>query len=89
MAEQGAIDWDEILSKKYPSYRVEVQTYLDTAHISRSADVSIDKIYSVIVNDPNVSEALKLMYHETLYGTNKDVKLRIRNRIANFRRSLR
>ena len=86
---EGGIDWEEILSKKYPSYRVEVMTYLDTVHISRSTDVSIDKIYSVIVHDPNVSENLKLMYHETLYGTNKEVKQRIRNRIANFRRSLK
>ena len=87
MADQ--INWAEILEKKYPSYKLEVETFLDTAHISRSNDVSMIKIYDVIVHDPNISEVLKMMYHEAIYGTNKEVKTRMRNRIANFRRSLK
>ena len=83
------IDWAEILDKKYPSYTTEVQTFLDNAHISNSTDVSMIKIYDVIVHDPNVSEVLKMLYHEAIYGCNKDVKLRIRNRVANFRRCLK
>ena len=71
------IDWDQILDKKHPSYRVEVQTFIDTAHILKSADVSMVKIYDVIKNDPDVSKNLKMLYHEAIYGTNKDVKSRI------------
>ena len=85
----NAINWDEILEGKYPSFRIEVETFLDTQHISKSTDVSMIKIYQAIVNDGNVDEILKMLYHEAIYGTNKDVKSRIRNRIANFRRSLK
>ena len=83
------INWDELLDKKYPLYKIEVETFLDTAHISRSTDVSMVKIYDVIVHDPNVSEVLKMLYHEAIHGTNKDVKSRICNRVANFRRTLK
>ena len=83
------LNWDELLEKKYPSYRVEVQAFLDNAHISRSTDAAIQKIYDAIKNDPQVNNDLKMLYHETLYGSHKDVKSRIRNRVANFRRTLR
>ena len=83
------VNWDELLEKKYPSYTVEVQAFLDTCDISRSTDVSIVNIYKKIQNDSQVNSDLKILYHECIHGTNKDVKLRIRNRIANFRWSLR
>ena len=51
----SSVDWDEILKLKYPSYTIEVQTFLDTAHISKSTDVSIKKIYSAIHNDSQVN----------------------------------
>ena len=85
----SVIDWAAILEKKYPSYMLEVETFLDTIHISRSNDVSMIKIYEVILHDPNIDEVLKMMYEETIYGKNKDVKLRMRNRVANFRCSLK
>ena len=85
----NAVNWEEILEGKYPSYRIEVETFLDTVHISNSNDLSMIKIYEVIVHDANVDEVLKMMYHEAIHGTNRDVKARIRNRIANFRRSLK
>ena len=62
MAEQ--VNWEELLEKKYPSYRVEVQAFLDNAHISRSTDVSIEKIYEAIQDDPKVNAELKMLYHE-------------------------
>ena len=85
----NAINWAKILEGKYPSFRIEVETFLDNCHISNSNDVSMIKIYEVIVHDPNVDEILEMMYHEAIHGTNKEVKARIRNRIANFRRSLK
>ena len=50
------IDWSELLEKKYPSYKVEVNAYLDSLEISSSNDVSIDKIYQAIRNDTDVNE---------------------------------
>ena len=87
MAQQ--VDWADLLKKIYPSFTVEVEAFLDTAHISKSADVSIENVYEAIRNDDEVSANLKLLYHESIYGTNKEVKARIRNRIANFRRTLK
>ena len=83
------INWSELLDKKYPSYTVEVNAFLDTADVSRSTDVSIQNIYQAIRNDDKVDSNLKLLYHETIYGSNKDTKLRIRNRVSNFHRTLR
>ena len=85
----GAIDREELLKFKYPSYTIEVKTFLDTAHISKCTDVSIEKIYAAIKNDPQVNENLKLLYYEAIHGSNKDVKTRIRNRVTNFCRSLK
>ena len=83
------IDWASFLDKKYPSYTVEVNAFLDSLDISKSTDVCIENIYLAIRQDDNVNSDLKLLYHETIYGTNRDVKARIQNRVANFCRSLR
>ena len=83
------IDWSDLLDKKYPSYKVEVNAYLDSLEIATSNDVSIDKIYQAIHYDEDVNENLRLLYHECIYGTDKNVKSRIRNRVANFRCALR
>ena len=87
MAEQ--VNWQELLDKKYPSYRVEVQAFLDNAHISRSTDVSVQKIYEAIKDDPQVKKELKMLYNESIFGNDKSVKNRMRNWMANFCRSLR
>ena len=83
------VDWDSLLEKKYPSYKVEVQAYLDSLDVASSTQISTLYIYQAICNDPQVNENLKLLYREALQGTNKEVKLRIKNRVANFRRNLR
>ena len=83
------IDWSELLDKKYPSYKVEVNAYLDSLEIATSNDVSIEKIYQAIKDNEDVSDNLKALYHECLYGSNPSVKSRIRNRVSNFRRALR
>ena len=85
----SATNWSEILDEHFPSYKVEVNAFLDTLHISSSTDVSIQKIYNAIHADPHVPEKLKKLYHECIFGTDKAVKLRIRNRIGNFKRGLR
>ena len=83
------VNWAELLEKKYASFTVEVNAFLNSAHIANSTDVSIQNIYQVIRNVQEIDPNLKLLYHEAIYGTNKDVKARIRNRVSNFRRTLR
>ena len=82
-------DWDQLLKAKYSLFKVEVQAYLDNLDIATSSDISMAHIFNAIRNDSKVNENLKLWYREALYGKNKDVKVRIRNRIANFRRTLK
>ena len=81
--------WDEILVRKYPSFKIEIQAFLDSLDVASSTEVSTDFIYQRIRGSPVVNENLKLLYREAIYGTNKLVKLRIKNHITNFRRTLR
>ena len=83
------VNWEELLQRKYPLYRIEVKAFLDNVHISNSNDVSMQKIYAVIQNDQQVDADLKMLYHEAIHGSNKDVKARIHSHITNFRRGLR
>ena len=82
-------NWSQILEERFPSYKVEVSAFLETLHISKSTDVSIEKIYQVIKDEQDVPEHLKMLYHECIFGTDKSVKTRIRNRVGNFKRGLR
>ena len=84
-----AENWSQILEQRFPSYKAEVTAFLDMVHISKSTDVLIEKIYEIIKDDDDVPENLKLLYKECIYGTDKNVKLRMRNRIGNFKRGLR
>ena len=83
------VDWAEILDGRYPSYKVEVVAYLDSLDISSSTEISIEYIYEQIKSDGNVCDNLKLLYHEAVFGENKSVKTRIKNRVSNFRRALK
>ena len=82
-------DWEELLKAKYASFKVEVEAYLDSLDIATSTEISMAKIYEVISVDDQVNPNLKKLYKEALFRKNKDVKARIKNRIANFRRSLK
>ena len=86
MAEE--IDWPKLLDTRYHSYNVEVTAYLDSLHIANSSEVSIQKIYEAIKDDPEVDANLKLLYKEAVNGTNKAVKNRMKNRMSNFCRAL-
>ena len=82
------VNWKEILDGRYPSYKVEVNGFIESVDISSSTEVSIDHIYDAIKSDPNVCNNLKLLYHEAVYGSNKEVKKRIKSHVSNFRRAL-
>ena len=85
----SSIDWEKLLKAKYPSYKVEVDVYLDSLEITTSTEISVSKIYESIKNDNDVPINLKLLYREALLGNNKDVKARIKNWVANFHRNHR
>ena len=88
-AAKATPDWDSVLKGKYVSYNVEINAYLESLEIATSSDISMQKIYFAIRNEPSVHENLKAMYKEALFGKNKEVKARIKNRISNFRRNYR
>ena len=77
------------MEKKYASFTVEVNAFLDSCGISSRNDIAMDIIYQKIRNADGVDPDLKLLYHEAVYGRDKLVKKRISNRITNFRRTLR
>ena len=83
------IDFAELLDKKYPSYTVEVTAFLNSLDIASSTEVSIRHIYQAICNDDKVDSNLKILYHESIYGTDPHVKKRINNRVTHFQRTLR
>ena len=78
-----------LLKGKYPSYKIEIDTYLDSLDIATSSDISAAKIYDAIRDLAEVNKNLKKLYREALFGSNKDVKARIKSRISNFRRNFR
>ena len=82
-------DWSVLLDARYPSYKVEVEAFLDSLEVSNSNEVSMACVFDAIRDQPEVSDNLKLLYHEAVNGTDKNVKLCIKNRMANFRRALR
>ena len=86
MAEE--INWKKLLNLRYPSYKIEVETYLDSLNISSSSEVSIEKIYEAIKDDPDVDGNLKILYKEAIFDSNVKVKNRMESRMANFRRNL-
>ena len=82
-------DWKVVLKAKFPSYKVEVEAFLSSLEIATSSDISAAKCYDAIRDLPDVNENLKSLYKEALFGKDKDVKARIKNRMSNFRRNLK
>ena len=81
--------WSELLKDRYPTYKIEEAAFINSLKVCNSADVSAEKIYECIKDDPDVPGNLKALYREAVYGLDKDVKTRIPNRIGNIRRSTR
>ena len=83
------IDWDEVMRERYATFKLEEQGFIESLEICNSTEISAEKIYYTIREDPDIPENLKLMYRESVFGTNKKVKRRIKNRISNMRRNVR
>ena len=82
-------DWKGLLKKNYPSYKVEVEAFLDSVDIATSNEISASKVYDAIKDVPEVNANLKSLYREALFGFDKEVRARIKNRMSNFRRNLK
>ena len=80
-------EWKKLLDARYPSYKVEVRAFLDSLDVSNSNEISAEKV-DAIKFDEDVDDNLKLLYSEAIYGSDKEVKARIKNRMANFKRGL-
>ena len=81
--------WQHLLNDRYPTYQIEKKAFVDSLKVCNSMDVSAEKIYDAIKDDVDVPNNLKALYHEAVFGTDKDVKSRIKSRIANIRRNAR
>ena len=85
----NAINWKELIRARYPSYKVEVNAFLESLEVSSSSDISIEKVYEAIKDDPQVNSNLILLYWEAAFGSNKDVKVHMKSRMSNFKRGLK
>ena len=83
------VDWTPLLDARYPSYTAEVNAFLESLSVSNSNEITIAKVFEAIRYDDRIEDNLKLLYREAVFGTDKQVKLRIKNRMSNFRRGLR
>ena len=81
--------WQQPLSDRYATYKVEERAFAQSLKVCNSTDVSAEKIYDAIKDDGDVSPNLKALYREAIFGTDKDVKARIKHRISNLRRNTR
>ena len=81
----SGMDWSKLLEARYPSYRVEVEAFLDSLEVSNSNEIIIGKVFEAIRYHNDVDDNLKLLYGEAVHGINKQVKLRIKRRMSNFR----
>ena len=83
------VNWTEIQDQRYPSYKVEVNAFLESLEVSSSPEISIEKVYHTIKDDPDINGNLVALYHEAAFRSNKDVKLHMKNCMSNFKRALR
>ena len=49
------INWKELIHARYPSYKVEVNAFLDSLEVSSSSEISIEKVYGTIKGDPEIN----------------------------------
>ena len=83
------INWQELCDACYPSFKLEVNAFLDSLDVSNSTEISMEFIYNIIKSDGQVPDNLKLLYQEAIFGSNVKVRNRIKNRVSHFHRSLK
>ena len=81
-------NWKKLLEGRYPSYKAEVEAFVESLSVSNSNEVSAQKVFEAIQFNDEIDDNLKLLYSEAIYGSDKEVKARIKNRMSNFKRGL-
>ena len=81
--------WQHLLKDRYPTYKVEERAFAESLKLCNSVEVSAEKIYDAIKDEPDVPNNLKALYHKAVFGTDKDIKSCIKGRIGNIRRNSR
>ena len=61
------VDWKLLLKGKYPSYKREVEAYLESVEICTSNEMSARKCYEAICNAPEVDENLKTLQRSLIW----------------------
>ena len=72
--------------EKCPLLEIEEHMFLDNILTSNGADTIAKRIYEVIKDADGISDNLKTLYREGLYGKNASIKRRLRNRIYAMKR---
>ena len=65
---------------------IEESIFLEAILKSSCADVIAKAIYEIIKDAVEISESLKNLYRQGLFGTDKKIKKRLRNRMYAIRR---
>ena len=89
MAKQVKSDkWAQLLKHAYTRSNCEESSFIQVFVHKRkkNTDVIMRRIYEKIRFDNDTNSNLKKLYHEALYGNDKSVSKRIRDRIAYMRR---
>ena len=80
-------NWTEILKPPYSTYQCEEDAYIEISKITIDNEIAMEFLYENAVQDnTEVCRNLRLMYHEAVNGTNKDVRRRMQNRMSHFKR---
>ena len=74
-------DWKQLLIPRYPSYKTEVEAFLDGLDVSNSNDILVQIIFESIEFNDSIPDNLKLLYAEAANGTDKEVKARMKSRV--------
>ena len=72
--------WQALLSQKFRVYQLEESVYIQSSKTANSPE-KYAKFICDAIRPGDVPEALHRLYIEAVYGLDKDVKSRIKNRI--------
>ena len=65
-----------------------MEAFLEGLDVSNSNEILVEIIFEAIRCNDTIPENLKLLYGEAANGTDREVKARMKGRVANFKRGL-
>ena len=82
------IYWKQFLEQKFKVYQLEESVYIQSSQKANGPEMYVKFICDAI-QPGDVPYALKRLYEEAVYGTDPQVKLRIRNHMYLIGRHVR